>query len=212
MKWIWYILTLIIIYFICSARGCTDDEEFAAAREEQYIISIKETVKNVFMSDSLPDHLLKAYEKTAAEKLNDFAEYLKIVSDTSSDFKFRQHALEMAENSFIGGEIEFRDWNRDYPHAGLSKPGFSGSDLLAEGLSCWAKPEQINIRTPYSRTNDSTYTGSLSYYQKWISFSAPDQQVKLSGPVIIDIHLIRTLKPFGEQQLKVWDVHLGDIE
>jgi hypothetical protein len=29
---------------------------------------------------------------------------------------------------------------------------------------------------------------------------------------LIDIYIIRTIKPFGEQKLRVWDVYLGKIE
>ena len=75
MKWTRYILILIMIYLVCSARTCNEDEETTASKEEQYIMNLKDSVKHVFMSDSLTDQLLRAYEVTALEKLNDFADY-----------------------------------------------------------------------------------------------------------------------------------------
>ena len=57
--------------------------------EEQYIVNLKESVKHVFVSDSFSDQLLRAFEITAEEKLNDFADYMKIISDTTLNLRFR---------------------------------------------------------------------------------------------------------------------------
>ncbi len=196
MKWIRYIWIIMIFYLVCSARTCTENEEAAAKREEQYITELKDSVKHVFMSDSLSDQLLRAYEITAAEKLNDFADYLKIISDTSLDSNFRQQALKVAGNLLVNAKTGIEAWDRN---------DFKGANY-------WASPEQVIISTPFVRENDTTYAGSLSFYRKWISFSDPQQTGNLSGPHIINIYLVRSLKPFGNQQLRVWDVYLGEIK
>jgi len=196
MKRIKYIWIIIILYLVCSARTCTENEDAAAKREEQYIKELKDSVKHVFMSDSLSAQSLRSFEITAIDRLNDFADYLKIVSDTSLELKFRQHAFEVAGNLLVNAKTGIETWNKN--------------DL--KGANYWARPEQVIIRTPFVRENDTTYAGSLSFYQKWISFSDPQQTGNLSGPLIINIYLVRSLKSFGNQQLRVWDVYLGEIE
>jgi hypothetical protein len=212
MKWIKYIWILIIVYLVCTARTCTEDEDAAAVREEQSIISLKNSVKSVFMSNTLTDKSLRAYEITAEEKLVDFADYLKIVADTTLDSKFRKQAMEMAMALFIPGINTINEWSRDYPAGKLLAPYWSASQLLFQGMDLWAKPEQINVIIPFRWKNDSTYTGNLTFYKKWFSVSGSEQQGNLSGPLIIDIYLTRSLKSFGDQQFSIWDVYLGAIK
>ncbi len=52
------------------------------------------------------NQLLRAYEVTAAQRFNDFADYLRIISDTTLDLKFRQHAAELVKGLFISDKIE----------------------------------------------------------------------------------------------------------
>jgi len=212
MKYIKYIWILIILYLVCSARTCTENEDAAAKREEQYIKELKDSVKHVFMSDSLSAQSLRSFEITAIDRLNDFADYLKIVSDTSLELKFRQHAFEVAGNLFISGEIKIQKWSKNYLPDKYITPDVLKSQLLSKGMSYRAEPEQINVSAPFIRENDSTYAGRLSFYQKWIPVSELIQSGNINGPINIEIFLIRKLKPFGIQQLKVWDVYLGEIE
>jgi len=212
MRWIKYILILIIVYLFCSARTCTEDEETAAKREEQNIIRLIESVETVFTSDSLSDDILRRYEITAINKLNDFSDYLKIVSDTILESQFRQQAAEMAGNLFIPGVIELRGWIKAF---GV-KEIITLEDLIrhsfSEGLSYRIKPVGININDQFVRENDSTFTGSLSFYQKYVSLTDIDKVEDLSGPYVMDIYLIREIKNFGTKQLEVWEVYLGDSD
>jgi hypothetical protein len=212
MKWIRYIWILLTLYLICSARTCTEDEDVTARREEQYIMSLADSIKHAFMSDSLSDQALRSFETTAVEKLNDFADYLKINSDTTLELRFRKQASEIACKFFIPGDIEIQGWSKDYMQDGLNTIEFLSSYLLSKGMNRWAEPDQIIVSKHFMQKNDSTYTGILSFYQKWFSFSNPEQLEKVSGPCLMDIYIIRTLKPFGEQKLRVWDVYLGKIE
>ena len=212
MKWIRYIWILIMIYLVCSARTCTEDEDAAAKREEQYILNLKDSVKHVFMSDSLPDQLLKAYEITAIEKLNDFADYMKIISDTTLDLRFRQHAAELVRDLFVSGEIDLQNWSKVYPEPGLYTLELLLSHCLSEGISCWIRPLQINVSNPFTRENDSTFTGALSFYQDRHLFREKEPSDKVSRKLTIDIYIIRKVKTFGDLQFRVWDVCLGDID
>jgi hypothetical protein len=211
MSWIKYILIFIAIYLICSARTCTEDEEAAAKREEQDIIKLIECVETVFTSDTLSDDLLRGYEINAINKLNDFGDYLKIVSDTTLELKFRQHAAELTRNLFIPGEIELNNWSKAYPAPALNTLEFLLEYSLSEGISCWLMPLQINVSTPFILKNDSTFSGALNFKQDCISLNKREISGSVSGKLIIDIYLIKQPKQFGDEKLNVWKVYLGDI-
>jgi hypothetical protein len=212
MNRISYISIIVIIYLVCSARSCTEDEYASAKEEEQYIMNLKESVKYVFMSDSLSDQLLRAFEMTAERKLNDFADYLRILSDTTLDLIFRQHAAELVKDLFIPGEIELINWSKAYNVPGLSNLTLLLEHSLTKGISCWIQPWQINVLNPFIQINDSIVTGSLSFIQNSIPFSATGQPELLQGEATIDIYIFKEVKSFGDKRLRVWEVYLGDIE
>jgi hypothetical protein len=211
MKRINYIFILIIIYLICSARGCMEDPEIVAQREEEFTINLKDSVKNIFMSDSVPDQLLKAYELTAAEKLCDFADYLKIISDTTLDLRFRQQAVELVRGLFVSGDIELQSWSSVYPVTDLNTLELLLSHSLTEGMSCWVQPVQISVRAPFIRESDSTFTGTFSFYPNCISFNNHVTSENVSEMLLIDIYIIKRFKSFGKEQIRVWEVYLGNI-
>jgi hypothetical protein len=92
MKRISYIFLLGLIWIICGSRSCGNGESLKAQREKKLVTALKDSIKQAVEVDSPSDQLLKAYEAKACQKLSDFADYLKIVSDSSLDATFRQQA------------------------------------------------------------------------------------------------------------------------
>lgn len=211
MKWIRYILILIMIYLVCTARTCIEDEDAVARREEQYTMNLKDSIKDVFMSDSLNDQLLRAYEVSAAEKLNDLADYLRIISDTTLDMRFRQHAAELVKGLFVTDQIELNNWSRMYPESGLYTLELLLAHSLSEGISCLINPMQITVSKPFVSESDSAFIGNLSFINRYVPPDSKDTSVTESVRLVIDIYLVKKLRSFGEEQIRVWNVYLGDI-
>jgi hypothetical protein len=211
MKWVKYIWILIVIYIVCSARTCNESEEATEKQKEQYTMNLMNSVKHVFTSDSLSDHLLRAYEITATEKLIDFADYMKIISDTTLDLRFRRHAAELARDLFISDEIDLSGWSKFYPEPGLNILEHLLSYSLSESVLFWIKPININIIKPFTSINDSTFTGNLSFINKCVPLSSRDTSEIESVELVIDIYLVKKVRSFGKDQISVWNVYLGDI-
>jgi len=211
MKWVKYIWILIVIYIVCSARTCNESEEATEVQKEEYTMNLMNSVKHVFTSDSLSDHLLRAYEITATEKLTDFADYIKIISDTTLDLRFRQHAAELVRDLFISDEIDLSGWSKSYPEPGLNILEHLLSYSLSEGVLFWIKPININIIKPFTSINDSTFTGNLSFINKCVPLSSRDTSEIESVELVIDIYLVKKVRSFGKDQISVWNVYLGDI-
>lgn len=200
-----------MIYIVCSARTCSESEEPTEKQKDQYTMNLMNSVKHVFTSDSLSDHLLRAYEITATEKLIDFSDYMKIISDTTLDLKFRQHAAELVRNLFISHEIELSGWSRSYPEPGLNNLEHLLSYSLSEGVLFWIKPIDISLIKPFTSINDSTFTGNLSFNYKSLSLNNQDTSVTPSGTLAIDIYLMKKTRSFGNDRFRVWEVYLGDM-
>lgn len=211
MKWIRYILILIIIYIACSARSCNENEVASERQTEEYTRNLLDNVKHVFTSDSLSDRLIRAYEITAAEKLIDFADYMAIVSDTSLDLRFRQRAAELARGLFVSGNIKLADWSKSYPEPGINSLEHLLTYSLNEGVPFRIKPIQINIINQFASVNDSVLTGRLAFNYISLSLNNQDTSEKASGRLVTDMYLLKKTRSLGEDLFRVWDVYLGDI-
>lgn len=211
MKWIKYIWILIVIYIVCSARTCNENDEATEKQKEQYTMNLMNSVKNVFTSDSLSDHFLRAYEMTAIEKLNDFADYMKIISDTAMDLRFRQHSAELAKGLFVSDEIKLHNWSKAYPQSDLYTLELLLSYSLSEGIPYWMNPFRITVHKPFVNENDTTFIGNLSFLNKCVPLDSKDTSEIISGELLIDIYLVKKLRYFGQDRIEVWNVYLGEI-
>lgn len=206
------ILILIIIYLVCCARSCTDDGNTQELREEKLLTSSIDSVKKAFEVFSPGDQLLRTYERTAKQKLNDFADYLKIASDSSIDKTFRQQAAKMAGKLFISRGVEISNWNKVHAGTDLKTIEQLLGKSVSHGISYWIKPCQIKVNKSFTMKNDTTYTGSLSFYQQLISYDNQSTPENITGMLVIDIYAIKRVKSFGKENFSIWEVYLGDIK
>jgi hypothetical protein len=211
MKLIHTILILIIIYIICCARTCTEEDNSALMDEKEAISELQDSIKHIF-GTSIPDNdQLRSFEAAAKQKLINFSEYLKIASDSSMDAGLRKQAAEMAERLFISVEADTRKWSNAIQDSDLSTLNQLIEASLLKGMPCWIQPEQISVMEPFLQKDDSTFSGTLSYIQDCIPFSIIDNPGNVPDRCVIDIYVIRKPKTFGIEVLRVWEIYLGDI-
>jgi hypothetical protein len=206
-----HILILVIIWLFCSSRTCTEDRNLSAIDEVNALAAAKDSIRQTFEVDQPDEDLLRAYEKTARQKLSDFADFLKIVSDTSLNIKFREQAAEMVKRLFENGDADIRNWAKVYSETEISTLKELLSKSLSNGSAFWIQPEQIDVSEPLSATNDSTYRGKLSFYQKCIPFDFRKPTPQILQMKSINIHVIKKIKSFGDESLNVWEVYLGNF-
>lgn len=211
MSRIYNILILILLYLLFGSRTCTEESDIREANEQRLLLASKDSIKKTFEIYRLSDYQLRAYEETAKHKLIDFADYLKIISDTTLDMRFRQQAAEMLKRLFIPGDIDTRNWRTASADTESSSLDQILGKSLTLGMAAWIKPERITTLKPLTSVNDSTYTGRLSFYQKCIPYDINETPRILSQETDIEILAIRKLKSFGSESLIIWEVFLGNI-
>lgn len=210
MRWFYYILSLLLIWLICSADGCNENASMMERIEENQIASIKDTIRDVFETGFPDEHLLRAYEESAKQRLADFADYLKISSDSSVDIVFRKQAAEMAGKLFKSPSADVSLWVR------FPKPGRMSIDsllLVSLGgrINSYMIPVQTAIHLPLKMESDSVYQGSLLFYPQQNKFVGNDTPETGKSPLIIEVYALKKVKHFGKESLTVWEVLLGDI-
>lgn len=198
---------LLLVYLICSAKSCSDDGNM---NEHNILIVSKDSIKQSFQINLPSDRHLRAYETTAKQKLADFAEFLKIASDTSVDAGFRQQASDMAANLFISREASLGKWGRAFPGANTLEKLLIKS--LSEGFRFDVRPDMIELGTPLKQINDSSFKGSLSFHWLQSPCDNTNQPATVSSRFGIAIYALKKSKSFGNENLTVWNVFLGDFE
>jgi len=206
-----FILILIMTWFLCSSRTCTEDTNSGNVNEANALSATKDSIRLAFEAGNPDEDLLRAYEETAIQKVSDFADYLKIVSDTSINIKFREKAAEMVSRIFVSPDTDVQSWSQFYPENDISTINKLLEKGLSKGFNLWIQPEQVSVTAPLAAGNDSAYRGRLSFYQKCVPFNAQNSTSQISKMRSIDIYLIKKVKPFGDESLIVWEVYLGNI-
>jgi len=212
MKLISNIFLLALIWLICGARSCNENDNLKEQRDKKLLSASKDSIKDEFELMSPSDQQLKTFENTSIQKLTDFADYLKIASDSSIEATFRKQAAEMAGKLFIKGKINTRSWSSIYHDYDLSTLDKLIGTSLEKGIPCWGQPGGITILAPLTLENDSTFKGKLSFNLQSISFDNLNAAELTPGKCKIEIYALKKAKPFGKEQLKVWEVYLGNLD
>ena len=211
MKWIINVFLLALIWLICGAPSCSEGGSARERYEKKILLASSDSIKKAFDVEVPGYQLLEEYEANSVKKLIDFAEYLKIAADTSVDQSFRKQAAVMARKLFISTDPDFRKWNKAYPENNDNTVEQFLTNSMKHASPTWLKPAQIIVSTPLKKENDSTFKGGLSFYLQSVDYNNPENKGSNTGRYEIDIYVIRNLKTFGKEQLRVWDVYLGDI-
>jgi hypothetical protein len=204
------ISTLLFVLFILCAPSC-EDEQLTINREEAILTETKNDIREEFETDYLNETSLFAYESAAKQKLNDFTDYLQIMTDTSMETAFRIKASEMLKLIFLSENVTL----------GLNEKGkgiqqkFEVYHLIKQGLENKLKlppfsVDSIIVQEPLHRIGNTTYSGILRFSQ---NFTDPFQPGLIINSIrrSTDVHVIKEDKIFGTDTLKIWSVRLGEI-
>jgi len=210
MKWIINIFLLALMWIIFGAPSCSDDGGRAKYEQKRITASV-DSIKQTFEVDIPDARMLRAYEETAGQKLSDFADYLKIASDSTKDMVFRKQAADMAGKLFMSRYIDTRNWSKAYDVTDLNTLEQLLAKSLSHGMPNSLIPTQVKVSSQLEQQNDSSFKGRLSFYQQSFPYTNPDQRVANTVKLEIDFYALRKVKPFGETKLRIWEVYLGDI-
>lgn len=198
-----------LLLFGCGASPNQRAQESIKASKMRDSIS----VAMEFEKDSLSETTLEAFEKRATQKLEDAADYIQILSDSSIDRSFRLQARQMLIAVFekktntipfdLSGKGELKKLNT-----------LQFADSLLSDRYSRLKVEIADIETlkALSLKGKKTYEGVLSFTQKVYHYQQ-DTPIKLSKyNMEVVIVVKRTTKRFGTSTKKIWEVLLRDIK
>lgn len=180
---------LALVYLVCGSRSCTDGSQTPEQRQFERIIALQDSVIRSFNKEELSEPDLRLFEHAAMQILLDWADYMRINKDTTSDHVFREQAGQMARSFFISDE-----WANKMEDSNFHSGSFSLDSVSADHLVL--------------RTSDNQYIGSLNYCRVQ---DDPMGSGSLNTYGKLPFCAVRTEKIFGTDTLKVWSVFLGEL-
>lgn len=211
MKRILKISIVLIAYLLLCGRSCDNGEGMRNWQEQQVRI-VKDSLRDQFEVDDLPEASRVAAEASAIQKLNEFADYFKILSDPNSDSVFRAQAALMARKLFISIEDSLTcgnvfDSKSDY----VTVAQLIEKALANEARSVENTYDSIRISEALQKVREMAYAGRLSARQTVRIHEPGDVLFSQSWTISVDIEALKKQKIFGKDTVEVWVVFLGDM-
>jgi hypothetical protein len=198
------------VLFVLCAPSCGDEQE-TSNREETILTDSKNDIRREFETEYLTESSLFAYEANATQKLSDFVDYLRTLTDTTLDMAFREKAGEMIHKTFQSDHVTIQLTEKNEQSAGE----FEVHELIKYGLEDKLPIptfafDSIFIHEPLHRIGNVTYSGILKFSQDFSDNSKTGKILK-SIHRNADFYVVKENKIFGSDTLKIWSVRLGEI-
>lgn len=204
---------ILFVYMLFGALSCNDHEQGSAGRKQKALDSAMDSLRESFGSDHLSAASLEAFEVSASQKLSDFADYLRILGDTTLNPSFKEKAKEMVRDLFLSENVSFRL----VKGVKAKEEVLTLKQLLSAGvdqivLSSNLIFDSVKVRQHFQRADDTTYTGLLNFTLRYTGASSSGKEITCITGNVIDIFIIKRKKIFGNDTLNVWKVYLGDMK
>lgn len=199
---------LVWLAVLLGAPSC-EDEQSTAAREENEIRVSRQSIIREFEPDEPGEASLNAYENAAIQKLSDFPDFLKMLTDTTLDIAVRKQAGDLIHGMFISVDISVRITDQ-----AVESP-VTVSQLVSDGLNRRItlpdfRIDSVFVKEKPRRIGISDYTGILEGRLVFTAEAGSDNNLR-SHPVHAEFFLTRSAKVFGPDTLLTWNARLGEI-
>jgi len=168
-------------------------------------ININERVERDLSSEQMDMLQINDFQNHSIQKLIDFSNYLNLISDTSLDQVFRQHAMKLALHFFVAPDAIYK-YHRD---------GKVQSSSIKEFLSTLSENDTTYSTTfsniihisPSQQNKDGSYEWVTQYLQK----QQQDDIQRTNTLVTMKIRLKKIEKKFGDQTKHIWELFLDEV-
>ncbi len=180
---------ILIIFWSCAGEASYDMNK----SESGVAPAVAEEMEAITLNfDSLNEEQLVVYQKRAEQKVRDFFDYVKIISNPDVEKDFKNHTKIVSENLFINDTTSVFDQSL----------GTYLDSLQTIEKQLIIIPEKLKTNIPLTKDSTAYYKGTLQ--SKLITNSG--KQSKL-----IDFYLIEIEKDFGSSKQQTIEVKLGNI-
>lgn len=193
----------VIAALACSSCASVSNEE-VGFKKVNIPADAGAPIVTQFTADELSVNHLKAFEQRAIEKLQDLADYLRILSDKSYEDEFRNAALLQAQDLFVD-HSQIRLYAENEPDKINSFLMNASSDSIPRTYLF----RNIAVKNSLQEAANILYEGSLGFQYGVVENG--DTVWYDAESKIAEFYLMKTSKSFGSSEKMIWEVYLGNI-
>lgn len=202
-----YFIGLTWLLISCAAEVDRSDESASDFTDSSFLI---EEFSNLEV-DNLSDNNIVAFEQRAMQKLEDFSDFLAILSDTTIDSEFKKQAALMAVEIFINTEntISFSlsdDLSADEQTIEAFLLELQNGKLGILSIEI----QNVSTSQKMKQSNNQEYKG-LMKLELSIANKRETQIKKNTVQLECEVMAKKVDKEFGNTSKMVWEVFLGDV-
>ncbi len=174
----------------------------------QYPVSVFQQLENEFTSPRLSSKSIQAFELRGIQKIQDFTDYIALISDPNLNDNFRARSMQAALKLFVHDSIPINVMDLE---TNLSQS--ISIKVFLEHLK-QNKTNKINWTFTDPTTPLTAQPINLESYH-WKSMGQMTQefgQQKSSNQVTFNIALQKIEKKFGTRSKIIWEVFIGEVE
>ncbi len=211
MRKILNIIFLMAIWFLLTAKSCDHAERSNRAHEEKLTETSKDSIISAFSPDRLSRRALRDFEESARLKLYELGDYLNILADSGTPDGFKIKVVALSGSVLFSNKVRFDLTTRHCPNGDnqlfhyFQKSGFSNI-IVPAGIDF----DSVFILKPFEPVNDSLYAGQLGFNAGCMPPYYNERARRLWEKKVIDLFILKRIKVFGADTIKVWTLLFGD--
>ncbi|MGK7393436.1 MAG: hypothetical protein ACNS62_02650 [Candidatus Cyclobacteriaceae bacterium M3_2C_046] len=183
---------ILIVWIGVSCASMNKEDNYLAEDTVQARKITSAAIESQFISNHLTSKNLDAFELRAIQKLEDFNDYLAILTHPQYDQELKLNAMQQASSLFLHPGI-------DVNFSGISSlEHFLKTTLEHSSETPLLDISEIKVKEKLTPHSDLTYQGLITFRE--------NQQDKTARMI-----LKKTPKQFGQENLQVWEIFLGEI-
>lgn len=180
----------------------------ARAENTEQATGVFQQLENDFTNPRLSSKSIQAFELRGIQKIQDFTDYIALISDPTLNDNFKDRSLQAALKLFVHDSVQIQvmNWKTKLPQA------ISIQDFLKNLKE--NKTEKIVWTFSNPTTPITAKPLRLAAYH-WKSKGQMTQQFgqqKSENQVTFNITLQKIEKKFGAQSKIIWEVFIGSME
>ena len=146
---------------------------------------------------------VRAYQKRAIQKVEEFYQYLEAMADTKHKNEVRDKALDMAKRQF-GESAQIKIGNEEEPINNYLERCRDGNT--------YKSIDTMKVIQPLVLTPNGFYEGKIEVrYKEQNSKMRPNKNLKIQMEVV-SVILKRRKKKFGNTSRIIWELYLNEVE
>jgi hypothetical protein len=196
-KRIIYILSIGILALLFACAGQSKDESAptnAMMEESEDAKGVLSETDIIDLPEELSEEQQNAFQLRAIQKLEDFTDYVKLLSEADMDNDLKEHSRELIKQVFIHDSIAVFS-----PDSNLLS---FIEEISAVSSPITFKTNKIEFSNPIAKDSLGSYTGEMKVIWEPLN----DTNVNH-----VQVYLIELTKEFGETNQKTVEIRLGNI-